>query len=156
MAAIDTLKNLLNEDIRQLDELAELLKLEKQKLAESDVQSLEALTAKKNALLQMVRERAKQKIHALVDMGFRPDNGQPTQFIQSSGLADLIESWSSAEQRLRECKRLNQVNERVVGNLQKRLARLSDIFRGTTGHQKLYGASGHQTTVTQTTVLASA
>lgn len=156
MAAIDTLKNLLQEDIRQLDELAALLKNERQKLSESDASALEALTQDKNALLQQIRERAKQKIHLLVQMGFRPDSGQPSQFIKASGMADLIEHWSQAEQRLQECHKLNRVNGRVLGNLQKRLSRLSDIFRGTTGHQKLYGATGQQTAVSQSTVLASA
>lgn len=156
MAAIDNLKNLLNDDIRQLEELAALLKTEKQKLSESDVRSLEALTNEKNALLQSVRERARQKIHLLVEIGYRPDQGNPSRFIQSSGLLELIEPWSTAETRLKECHKLNAINSRVVGNLQKRLARLSDIFRGTSGQQKLYGASGQQTSVNQRTILASA
>lgn len=156
MAAIDTLKDLLHEDIRQLDTLAALLKKERQKLSESDVRSLEGLTRDKNALLQSVRERAKQKIHLLVQMGFRPDSGQPSQFIRASGMTDLVDLWKSAEQSLQECHRLNRINGRVVGNLQKRLARLSDIFRGTTGQQKLYGATGQQTSVNQSSVLASA
>jgi flagella synthesis protein FlgN len=40
--------------------------------------------------------------------------------------------------------------------LQKRLARLTDIFRGGAGQQKLYGAKGEQTSMTSRSILASA
>lgn len=156
MAAIDKLKSLLQEDTRQLDELASLLRTEKDKLASSDVQALEPLTKQKNALLQSVRERARQKIHLLVEMGYRPAIGTPSRFIRSSGLQELIDAWESAERNLKACQALNSINSRVVGHLQKRLSTLSDIFRGTTGQQKLYEASGQQTSVNQRTILASA
>ncbi|MDX1755583.1 MAG: flagellar protein FlgN [Marinobacter sp.] len=156
MAAIDKLKQLLEEDSRQLDKLASLLKEEKASLSKSDVKALEPITQQKDALLKKLRERAKQKIHLLVEMGYRPDSGNPSRFIQSSGMTELIAPWTEAERRLKACQSLNAVNSRVVGHLQKRLARLSDIFRGTTGQQKLYGATGHQTSVNQRTILASA
>lgn len=156
MAAIDDLKNLLVEDTRQLEQLSGILLQEKEALANSDVKSLESLTTEKNALLVSIRDRARQKIQALVAMGFRPDSGEPSRFIRSAGLDDLYSLWQQADTRLRECQAQNQCNSRVVSHLQTRLARLTDIFRGATGHQKLYGAKGEQTTVSSGTVLASA
>ncbi len=156
MAAIDTLKLLLAEDIRQLDQLASLLAEEKTFLAGQDVKALEPITQQKDALLKTLRDRAKQKIHLLVEMGYRPNSGTPSQFILASGMEALISPWTEAERKLKTCQSLNSVNGRVLANLQKRLTRLSDIFRGTTGQQKLYGASGQQTSVNQRTILASA
>lgn len=89
-------------------------------------------------------------------MGYRPESGEPSRFIRSAGFSDLFELWQEADQKLRTCQTLNQTNGRVISHLQKRLSRLTDIFRGATGQQKLYGAQGQQTTVSSSTVLASA
>ena len=156
MAAIDDLKNLLPQDISQLDTLADILDREKACLASSDLQALNALTKEKNDLLSAVRERARQKIRTLVQMGYRPESGEPSRFIRSAGLSDLDQLWQDADRKLRACQSLNQTNGRVISHLQKRLTRLTDIFRGSTSQPKLYGAHGEQTTVSSRTVLASA
>lgn len=156
MAAIDDLKNLLSQDISQLDTLADILDREKACLASSDLQALNALTKEKNDLLSAIRERARQKIRTLVQMGYRPESGEPSRFIRSAGLSDLDQLWQDADRKLRACQTLNQTNGRVISHLQKRLSRLTDIFRGSTSQPKLYGAHGEQTTVSSRTVLASA
>lgn len=156
MAAINDLKDLLSLDVRQLHSLKDVLQREKACLSSSDVRALQNLTAEKNRLLGEIRERAKQKIHCLVAMGYKPDSGEPSRFIQSAGLSELFELWKQADQQMRECHSLNQHNGRVVGHLQKRLSRLTDIFRGATGQQKLYGQKGEHTTVSSRTILASA
>lgn len=156
MAAIDDLKDLLTQDIRQLSSLAELLRQEKELLPTSDMEQLQQVTGEKNALLEQIRERAKQKIHALVAMGFRPDSGNPSRFIIAAGLADLHQLWQQAEKSLKQCHALNQNNGRVVSHMQKRLSRLSDIVRGASSQQKLYGAGGQHTAVSSRTILASA
>ncbi|MBK1874816.1 flagellar protein FlgN [Marinobacter sp. 1-3A] len=156
MAAIDDLKNLLSLDIRQLETLADILKNEKTCLSGSDTKALDTLTREKNAVLGEIRERAKQKIRTLVAMGFRPDSGDPSRFIRSAGLDELYALWQEADSKLRECHVLNENNGRIINHLQKRLTRLTDIFRGASGQQKLYGAKGQQTTVSSRTVLASA
>ncbi|MGK0526280.1 MAG: flagella synthesis protein FlgN, partial [Pseudomonadales bacterium] len=122
----------------------------------SDSKALETLTRQKNAALEEIRMRAKQKIRLLVAMGFRPDSGEPSRFIRSAGLNDLYALWHEADTKLRECHLLNEDNGRIINHLQKRLTRLTDILRGASNQQKLYGAKGQQTTVSSRTVLASA
>ncbi|GGC77730.1 flagella synthesis protein FlgN [Marinobacter halophilus] len=156
MAAIDELKTLLSTDIRQLETLAGVLSQEKEVLSSSDIKPLQGITTEKNAILGEIRERAKQKIRLLVSIGYRPDAGEPSRFIRASGEEDLYQLWKAAEQKLRTCQGLNQNNGRVVGHLQKRLNRLTDIFRGASAQQKLYGAKGEQTGVANRTILASA
>ncbi|MFV8570727.1 flagella synthesis protein FlgN [Marinobacter sp. SBS5] len=156
MAAIDELKTLLSEDLRQLEGLADLLLREKQALSSPDISPLQELTQEKNQILGAIRDRARQKIHLLVNMGYRPDSGEPSRFIQAGGMSDLHQLWKAADQKLRECQSLNQNNSRVVSHLQKRLARVTDIFRGASSQQKLYGAQGQQTSVSSSTVFASA
>ncbi|WP_111496346.1 flagella synthesis protein FlgN [Marinobacter bohaiensis] len=156
MAAIDELKKLLREDIKQLEQLGGVLASEKSLLKSSDVDGLESVTQEKNRLLASVRERAKQKIHVLVQMGFNPRNGQPSTFIRSAGIEELTTLWQDAENRLKACQRLNQVNGRIIGHLQQRLGRLNEIFRGCSDQAKLYSSSGQSSAVSHKTVLASA
>ncbi len=156
MAAIDELKDLLAQDIRQLITMASLLSKEQQLLSTSDMQELQSVTEQKNSLLEQIRERAKLKIHALVALGFRPDSGTPSSFIAAAGLSELHRLWQQAEQHLKQCQQLNQNNGRVMTHMQKRLARLSDIVRGASSQQKLYGAGGQQMAVSSRTILASA
>ncbi len=156
MAVNDDLKNLMTQDLQQLRELTDVLEQEKACLSASDVRALQDLTSEKNRILSDVRERAKQKIHCLVAMGYKPDHGEPSRFIQSAGMSDLFDLWKQADAAMRHCQGLNEHNGRVVGHLQKRLGRLTDIFRGATGQQKLYGQKGQHTSVSSRTMLASA
>jgi len=156
MAAINELRTLLDEDIRQLETLADLLSREAELLSSRDIKPLQALTEQKNTLLAGIRERAKSKIRLLVAMGYRPGSGEPSQFIRAGGMEDLFLLWKDANTKLESCQALNQNNGRVIGNLQKRLSRLTDIFRGASCQQKLYGANGGHTNVSSRTILASA
>ncbi|GHD47428.1 flagella synthesis protein FlgN [Marinobacter persicus] len=156
MAAIDDLKHLLSEDVRELDVLADLLSREKDLLGDADVRALEDVTREKNSLLEGIRERAKQKIRLLVNIGYKPDAGAPSRFIRASGEKELYQLWSTADSKLRFCQSVNENNGRILGHLQKRLSRITDIFRGASSQQKLYGAKGQQTGVSSSTVLASA
>ncbi|AOY87867.1 flagellar biosynthesis protein FlgN [Marinobacter salinus] len=156
MAPIDELKHALSQDVQQLQELEDILLKEKTCLASSDIRALDALTAEKNQLLSEIRERAKQKIRTLVAMGYRPDSGEPSRFIRSAGLTELYSLWKEADVKMSVCQTLNHNNGRIMSHLQKRLSRLTDIFRGATAQQKLYGAKGEHTSVSSRTILASA
>ncbi len=156
MASINDLKDLLSQDVQQLEQLTNILRKEKSCLSSSDLSELQALTTEKNQLLDQIRERARQKIRVLVAIGYQPDRTSPSRFIQSTGQTELYELWMQADQQMHECKTLNQNNGRVISHLQKRLSRLTSIFRGAAGQQKLYGAKGECTTVSGTNILASA
>lgn len=156
MSATDKLQQLLAMDIQQLSQLNSLLEEEKALLGTSDVRAIEPVTTRKNALLDEIRERARQKVHLLVEIGYRPEQGHPSRFLRSAGLKELHQCWQEAQSALSICQTLNQQNSKVVSHLQTRLTRLTDIFRGTSNQQKLYGASGQQTSVGNRNVLASA
>jgi flagella synthesis protein FlgN len=156
MTAHEQLKAILQEDIRQLESLAEVLHQEKSVLSSADIQPLQEMTSRKKQILEGIRDRAKKKIHLLVNMGYKPNAGEPSRFIRAAGMDELHQLWKEADTRLRECQAVNQNNGRILGHLQKRLSRLTDIFRGASAQQKLYGAKGQQTNVSSTNILASA
>lgn len=156
MSKLDELQELLNQDIVQLATLEAILEQEKTLLSGPDVKSLAAVTQEKNHHLDQIRERAKAKIRLLVAMGFTPEQGEPSRFLRSAGLDQAVSLWADASERLMRCQALNQTNGRVISHLQKRLAKLTEIFRGATGQAKLYGAKGQEQAVSHSTVLASA
>lgn len=86
MNAHEQLQVILQEDIHQLGLLVELLNQEKTVLASADIQPLQDITSQKNQILEGVRERARKKIHLLVDIGYRPNAGDPSRFIRAAGM----------------------------------------------------------------------
>ena len=153
---IESLKKRLTSDTQDLKTLKSLLEQEKDLLAGNQIPALESITVQKNDLLNRIRESARQKIHLLVQMGFRPDQGEPSQFIQSLGDESLSVCWEGAHQALLDCQFHNEVNGRIVSHLQRRISRLSDIIRGKDMQPALYGSSGKQQRLGGGHILASA
>lgn len=153
---IEDLKKRLIGDAQDLKALKAIIEQEKILLSENRVNELEPLANQKGELLSRIRESARQKIHLLVQIGFRPDQGEPSKFIQSLGDAALLARWQDAHQALVDCQFHNEVNGRIVSHLQRRVSRLSDIIRGKDLQPALYGASGKQQRMGGGQVLASA
>lgn len=154
---IDGLKSLLRKDEANLDQLLKVLEAEHEALASNDMTALENATSEKDTILQAVRERAKRKIRLLVELGYRPDSGQaPSVFLkQVSSDDDLIGRWESAQSYLERCQQKNAVNGRILGHLQRRVTRISDIIRGADRSQSLYSSGGETQSLNHSHVLAS-
>ncbi|MDX5298663.1 MAG: flagellar protein FlgN [Gammaproteobacteria bacterium] len=150
------LKQLLEQDLVTLSQLQATLADERKALDSRDTAVLQKITHDKDALLNQLRERARSKVCTLVNIGYRPEKGHPGDFIRASGVRPLIDLWEQAERGLRDVQFQNEVNGRVIGHLQRRLARLADIMRGKAQQPKLYGAQGQERSVGHTSVLASA
>ncbi len=154
-----TLDQLLREDEANLARLAGVLDEEHTALADNDMETLERATSEKNDLLSALRERARKKIHLLAQLGYRPDSGQAAStFLREKAGADssIMERWHSAQKQLSECQHRNAVNGRILGHLQRRLSRISDIIRGADQKQSLYGSAGESRSLTDSHVFASA
>ncbi|MGM0451117.1 MAG: flagella synthesis protein FlgN [Pseudomonadota bacterium] len=155
----NTLDQLLEKDETNLTRLAEVLEQEHAALANNDMASLEEATREKDELLGALRERARKKIHVLAQLGYRPDGGKTaSEFMveQVGSDSKLMERWQSAQQQLSECQHRNAVNGRILGHLQRRLSRISDIIRGADQKQSLYGSAGESRSLTDSHVFASA
>lgn len=154
---IDGLKSLLRKDEANLEQLLTVLESEHQALAINDMTALENATSEKDALLKAIRERAKRKIRLLVDLGYRPDSGQaPSEFLREiSNDQELLARWEQAQTQLDQCQRKNAVNGRILGHLQRRVTRISDIIRGADRNQSLYSSGGETRSLNHSHVLAS-
>ena len=154
---VEGLKSLLRKDEANLERLLTVLESEHEALAGNDMTALESAASEKDEILQAIRERAKRKIRLLVELGYRPDSGQPPSLFltQISGDGELIQRWERAQGQLEHCQQKNAVNGRILGHLQRRVTRISDIIRGADRNQSLYSSGGETRSVNHSHVLAS-
>lgn len=158
-ATFETLDQLLKQDETSLAQLADILDQEHAALANNDMEALEKASSEKDELLGALRERAREKIHALAQLGYRPDSGKAaSEFLmeQVGAASPLVERWQSAREKLSECQHRNAVNGRILSHLQRRLGRISSIIRGADQKQSLYGSAGESHSLTNSQVFASA
>lgn len=154
---VDGLKSLLRKDEANLEQLLAILETEHRALASNDMTTLENATNEKDELLKAIRERAKRKIRLLTQLGYRPDSVEsPSLFLERiSGDASLMERWRRAQKQLEHCQHRNAVNGRILGHLQRRITRISDIIRGADRNQSLYGSAGETQSLNHSQVLTS-
>lgn len=155
-ASVDELKRLLHQDLASLDSLRAVLQEEREALGANNMSGLEELLARKNELIDHLRETARQKVRHLVAVGFNPSSGSPSAFLKSLADLELETLWRDAHQAMSACQSVNNVNGQVVNHLQKRAGRLSEIIRGVNPNQKLYGAAGREESMGHKSVLANA
>lgn len=153
---LDDLKTLLQQDLVSLCELNDLLRAERKALARNDMAEVEALVVKKNELLDRLRTRAHEKVRYLVAAGYQSATGHPSTFIGQLSHPDLEQLWAATHDVMSNCQAANTVNGQVINHLQKRVGRLSEIIRGASPGQKLYGSAGREEAVSHKTVLANA
>ncbi len=156
--SIDELKSLLKRDLANLDQLEKTLDTEHEALSQNDMEGLDEARVQKDDLLKAIRERAKRKIHILVNLGYRPDSGRSASgFLQEeTGDEGLISTWLEAQEKLETCQRRNAVNGRIINHMQRRLTRISDIIRGSNPNQSLYGSGGETRSLNASNVLTTA
>ncbi|MFE8069679.1 flagellar protein FlgN [Marinobacteraceae bacterium S3BR75-40.1] len=153
----NTLTTLLKEDLGELQSLETAIADERSAIQVNDLDKLAQSTELKNQLLDRLRERAKKKVHVLVKMGYRPDQGKPSEFLRRAALEPELQNlWQKAQDQLKHCQERNAVNGQVLNHLLNRVSRLSDIVRGVQDKQKLYGDSGREQAVNHKSILASA
>lgn len=156
MASSEDLLRQLDADISVLDQLHTLLHKEQEALQTTQVDVIQAIHPEKSACLDRLRDSARQKVHLLVQMGFRPDSGDTSGFIRGLGDERLTQRWHQAQESLKECQFANEVNGRVIAHLQRRVERLAEIIRGGASHPKLYGKAGQTTGLGGSMIVASA
>lgn len=156
MTPTQHLEQLLNEDSLLLSKLLAAIAEERLAMEARKIEKLQPITENKNTLLNELRERARIRIRALVGIGYRPDKGHPGDYVLALGIPGLSSSWQTAASLLKEVHFQNEINGRVIGHLQRRLSRITDIVRGTAQQPRLYGAHGQERAISHSSILASA
>lgn len=134
------IKNLIDSDIHNANELLQLLNKEKSALETRDSDLLKAILPEKKQVLSNLDKNAQTRSSILKQLG-KPDSADNWKTLIES--IKLTTSWKDLEQCLKQCQELNQVNERVISRSQQTVGRLLEIFRGQLGQPSVYNEKGN-------------
>lgn len=138
----EQLKEYLKQDLDNLNQLDQVLSLEKQQLVARDHQALESSARLKDELIKQIQARAKQKAALLAKSGLNIKPGEVTQALEKFGDTELSKLWQDSVEKLQHCKDRNAVNGKIVSLALSRTQRLMGIIRGQSAAPSLYGQQG--------------
>jgi flagella synthesis protein FlgN len=142
---------LIAQDIQTAEELCELLAEEHQALKDHKQSELNELLTKKQQLMTALGSSSTTRNNWLAAEALSEGaNNKGTQdslwagFLSRIGGPKLIEQWHLLEEKINQCKSLNETNGIIISRGQKTMKQLLNIIRGhSVEAPKLYTASGN-------------
>lgn len=140
----EQLKNLLRQDIVDLDCLRKLLEQEKSTLSTRNVDQIKLLSTNKSQTVQQLESRAKLKAKLIAKSGLGIKPGHVEEKLHTLNDADLVNLWQTSRSKMQECKDINYVNGSIISRSLQRTNKLMMIVRGQNKKQNLYGQQGKE------------
>lgn len=140
----EQLKNLLRQDIVDLDTLKKLLDQEKQTLTTRNTDQISLLSKHKTQTVQQLESRGKIKARLIAESGLRIKPGHVEEKLQTLNDDDLVNLWQTSREKMQQCKDTNQVNGSIISRSLQRTNKLMTIIRGQNKTQNLYGQQGKE------------
>lgn len=137
-------QKMLDADITSASALQKLLTSERELLKNREYEPLSLLITEKNQLLERLNAHADERGAVLNSLGFTPDSSGWQQLLNSDEtLSAFTSTWKELQRLIAECKKLNEINGKLMGRSQQSLKRLLDLVRGQSGTPALYNANGN-------------
>ncbi len=133
------IKDLIDSDIHNANELLNLLNREKSALEARETGQLKNLLPEKKQVLATLEKNAQTRRDILKQLGKKDSNENWRSLVKHLELTPI---WEKLELSLKRCQDLNQVNERVISRSQQTVGRLLEIFRGQIGQTNVYNEQG--------------
>jgi len=140
----DQLKNLLRQDIVDLDALKKLLEQEKHTITTRNTDRISLLANNKSATVQQLELRAKDKAKLIARSGLGIKPGKVEDKLLTLEDSELIDLWQTSRSKMQQCKDINLVNGDVISRSLQRTNKLMKIIRGQGKAQNLYGQKGKE------------
>jgi len=140
----EQLKNLLKQDIVDLNTLSKLLKTEKDILKTRNSTQIETIAKSKAQAVQSLESRAKMKAKLIAKSGLGIRPGEVEKTLSTLNDNELITLWQSSRQKLSLCKDENYINGSIITRSLQRTNKLMMIVRGQNNSQNLYGQQGKE------------
>ena len=150
------LKQLIDKDLSDLDQLHTTLLNEAQALKDRNSTEIEVIAKTKGTLVKNIEDRARAKVKLITASGAPIEAGKVKMVIDARGDAELSTLWSQSLNQLEQCKELNQVNGLVIERSRSRNQKIMDMVRGKHQKPKLYGEKGGESTYSGTNRIAKA
>ncbi len=138
----DELKQLLKQDIVDLETLKELLEQERHTLTTRNTDKINQLAKVKSQTVSQLEQRAKIKARLMAQSGLDVRPGQVESKLVTLEDSELMHLWHDSRQRLSVCQEQNAVNGNIIVQSSQRVNKLMMIIRGQSKTQHLYGQQG--------------
>lgn len=113
-----------------LDQLAQLLEEEAEKLKHRDIDDLDLLLTEKREALQAVADADQQRTALLIDAGHAPDATGMRSYLDQLNNPALQARWQQIVAQLQHIQILNEANGRVIHRSLEQTEQMLDLFRG--------------------------
>lgn len=148
---------MLQHDLDAARELISLLGTERELLETRQHDALPALIEQKNTHLHLLDHHAGERHAVLQNLGLKASaEGWETLLQRDPALATHLPLWQEVKEAVSECKRLNDINGKLINRSQQTLVRLLDLVRGKTAAPELYNAAGASTATPYSNTVAKA
>lgn len=138
----EELKNLLKQDIIDLNALKSLLEQEKITLTTRNTQKINQLAEHKSQTVAQLESRAKLKAKLMASSGLGIRPGQVEEKLTTLNDQELMTLWKESRDQLNDCQQQNAVNGSIITQSRQRVTKLMTIIRGQNKAPNLYGQQG--------------
>ena len=153
----ERLRSVLENESRCARELIDLIERERTALSSRDAGALEAAIAGKQARLEQLEARSRERDALVRAAGFATDrSGVEACIAGCDGDGTLAALWGEFIEHVSECRKANQVNGGVVELSRRQVRRALGILRGQAPDTELYNTEGRSVAGGNTRPLAKA
>jgi len=137
------LQNRLNDILRSIDEMHQVLQQEAEVLTARDSAALHQICERKEGLARSINASTSALAESLTERGL-PPIAELTEALKESGKAgaQLHATWQKIAGLARQCEELNDLNGAYVGLLRQHVERSLDVFHDRPAQATTYGPDG--------------
>lgn len=143
---LQAIASLISNEQHNVQQLTALLKQEGTLLEARDGETLQSIIAQKQQLITLLAQNgiSRQQILQQNQRELSPESWR--NLLQQLDLQfhhGFSDQWKAVEDQLRECKKQNEANGKIIKRTQVSVGQLLDIMRGKAGQTKLYNQKGY-------------
>ncbi len=145
--------SLLQKDLQNADQLAALLKQEREQLVARNIDELNRILMEKAQLLAEIERNDDTRRKMLASFGHSVDNQALRDYCQKAGFGALHEQ---LQLKLKACAELTDINGAIVHRSRLSNRHVLDILQGKTGQTSVYTSHGGTHKQSESRALAKA
>jgi flagellar biosynthesis/type III secretory pathway chaperone len=150
------LKELLKQDLTNLQHLHQTLELELEAFGKSESSAFQNIISKKNEYIGAVESCAIEKAKLLSESGLDIHPGQVEKTLLKLPDPELHELWAQVKNQYTICQNQNEINGKVATHSLNRVQKMMFILRGQSESPSLYSNKGNQTSLSTQQTIAQA
>jgi len=154
---VETLKQIMKDELRCSDELLEILYKEREALTGKDPDVVRQIAADKQEAAAQLETYSRMRNEHLLNHGFDDEHDALDKVIVAyPEAASLTTVRNKLQVILEQCKKQNQINGSILDGSQRGIRQALNILRGQTAPTEVYTKSGTTSHQAQTSTLTKA